>query len=120
MHGVGGQRVAAGLLGHGAQGQPARHVHAHRHKQHGEDRPAGVHRFGAHPQAPDRGDQHKAGEAGEQAGLRQSRKQFELGVAIGMAFVGGLVGLAHREISENGGAGVERVMGALGQQSERA
>ena len=119
MHGVGGERLAAGLFRHRAQGEEPPAVHHDGDHQHAIGPPRGLHGLPARAQPPHGCEQHVDREPREQPGLYQRRERFELAVAVMVAFVGGLVGLAHREEGEDGGAGVDGVVRGFRQQRQR-
>ena len=60
------------------------------------------------------------GRAEHQEDLDKRRDVFNLGVAVGMVFVGGLVGDLDGQVGEPGADEVERGVGGVGQNAERA
>jgi len=54
----------------------------------------------------------------EQGGLEDGAEVFELGVAIGVVGVGGLVGDAHGEVGDDGGDEVEAGVRSLGEHTQ--
>ena len=120
MHGVGGERVAAGLRARPrrARASATRSTASEATIAAKAKTLASTSARRRRAAAAPRRDAER--ERDEEAGLGERRDRFDLGVTERMVLVGGLVGDANGEIGEPAYGDVERVMRALGEQRERS
>lgn len=117
VEGVGFEGLGVVLAGHAHQGAGAEPVDAEREEKDQEGEEGGLdldpvdEAMDGFPDDPGAGDE-------EQRGLEDGAEVFELGVAVGVVGVGGLVGDADGEVGDDGGDEVEAGVGRLGEHAQ--
>ena len=120
MQRVGGERVASGFRGDAPQRAPSHEIDRQREADRRERERVGVDAFARLAEPPDRLERDPDRERREEAGLRQRGDRLDLGVAERMFLVRRLVRRANREIGRRADGDVEQVVGAFGEQRQRA
>ena len=120
MQRVGAERGAFRRRRDAREAAPAEIVDDNRHREDAEDERAGLDRRGRPGEPAQRLGQHPDGQHDEHAGLHQRGHRLDLRVAVVVRGVGGPVGGAHGEQSEQRRADVDEPVRRLAQQRQRA